>query len=47
LGSELARLLGVHATMGSKILKGDRRLTGDHAKLLGAHFKLAPALFMD
>jgi antitoxin component HigA of HigAB toxin-antitoxin module len=45
--SDLARLLGVHASMGSKILIGQRRLTWDHAKILGAHFKVAPALFMD
>jgi antitoxin component HigA of HigAB toxin-antitoxin module len=44
--SDLARLLGVHPTMGSKILAGDRRLTWDHAKILGARFKVAPALFM-
>jgi antitoxin component HigA of HigAB toxin-antitoxin module len=46
-GSDLARLLGVHATMGSKILTGERKLTWDHAKVLGSRFKLAPAVFMD
>lgn len=45
--SELARLLNIHPTMGSKILKGDRRLTWDHARILGDRFKVAPALFMD
>jgi len=45
--SDLARLLGMHPTMGSKILKGDRRLTWEHAKVLAARFKVAPALFMD
>ena len=45
--SDLARLLGVHPTMGSKILAGDRRLTWDRAKTLAAHFKVEPALFMD
>jgi antitoxin component HigA of HigAB toxin-antitoxin module len=45
--SELARILKIHPSMGSKILKGDRRLTWDHAKILGARFKVAPALFMD
>jgi antitoxin component HigA of HigAB toxin-antitoxin module len=45
--SELARLLRIHPSMGSKLLKGERRLTWDHAKLLGARFKVAPALFMD
>lgn len=45
--SDLARLVGVHPTMGSKILKGERRLTWEHAKALSGHFKVAPALFMD
>jgi antitoxin component HigA of HigAB toxin-antitoxin module len=45
--SELARLLNMHQTMGSKILNGDRKLTWEHAKVLGARFKVAPALFMD
>jgi antitoxin component HigA of HigAB toxin-antitoxin module len=45
--SDLSRLLNIHPTMGSKILKGDRRLTWDHAKILSHHFKVAPAMFMD
>ena len=45
--SQLARLLKVHASMGSKILKGERRLTWEHAKTLANHFRIAPALFMD
>jgi antitoxin component HigA of HigAB toxin-antitoxin module len=45
--SDLARLLGVHASLGSKLLKGERQLTWDHAKVLGSRFRLAPALFMD
>jgi HTH-type transcriptional regulator/antitoxin HigA len=45
--SDLARLLGVHPTMGSKILNGERKLTWEHAKKLGVKFKVAPALFMD
>jgi antitoxin component HigA of HigAB toxin-antitoxin module len=45
--SDLARLLKVHASMGSKILKGERGLTWNHAKILGSHFKVAPSLFMD
>jgi antitoxin component HigA of HigAB toxin-antitoxin module len=46
-GSDLARLLDMHPTMGSKILKGERRLTWDHAKILATRFKVAPTLFMD
>jgi HTH-type transcriptional regulator / antitoxin HigA len=46
-GSDLGRLLGVHPTMGSKILNGERRLTWNHAKILASRFKLDPGLFMD
>lgn len=45
--SDLARLVGVHPTMGSKILNGERKLTWTHAKALGSHFRLSPAAFMD
>ncbi len=45
--SDLARLLGVHASMGSKILKGDRSLTVDHLRKLSDRFKVNPTLFMD
>jgi HTH-type transcriptional regulator / antitoxin HigA len=45
--SDLARLLGMHASMGSKILKGQRALTVDHLKLLAAKFKVRPDTFMD
>ena len=45
--SDLARLLGVHASMGSKILKRERALTVDHLKLLSARFKVRAEMFMD
>ncbi len=45
--SDLARLLKIHASMGSKILKGERQLTWDHAKVLAGEFKVSPVLFMD
>jgi HTH-type transcriptional regulator/antitoxin HigA len=45
--SDLARLLGVHASMGSKILKGERALTVGHLKLLAAHFKVRADTFID
>lgn len=45
--SDLARLLGVHVSMGSKILKGDRSLTVDHLKKLSNRFKVSPGLFID
>lgn len=44
--SDLARLLGLHVSMGSKILKGERSLTVEHLKKLSARFKVRPDLFM-
>ncbi|MGB2819485.1 MAG: helix-turn-helix domain-containing protein [Phycisphaerae bacterium] len=44
--SDLARLLGVHPSMGSKILKGDRSLTVEHLQKLADRFKVRPELFM-
>ncbi len=45
--SDLARLLGVHPSMGSKILNGERSLTVDHLRKLSARFHVSPELFMD
>jgi len=45
--SDLARLLGVHPSMGSKILKGHRSLTLAHVRTLASHFRVDPALFVD
>ena len=44
--SDLARLLGVHPSMGSKILKGERSLTIDHLRKLADRFKVRPGLFL-
>jgi len=44
--SDLARLLGVHPSLGSKILKGDRALTVEHIRKLADRFKVRPDLFM-
>jgi antitoxin component HigA of HigAB toxin-antitoxin module len=45
--SDLARLLGIHPSMGSKLLKGERALTVEHLRKLSAHFKVGPELFID
>src|SRR5438477_1653778 len=45
--SDLSRVLGVHASLGSKILKGERSLTIDHIKRLAEIFKFSPTLFID
>ncbi|MBI1369589.1 MAG: helix-turn-helix domain-containing protein [Planctomycetes bacterium] len=44
--SDLARLLGIHQSMGSKILKGERSLTVEHLRKLADRFKVRPELFM-
>lgn len=46
-GADLARLLGVHVSMGAKILRGERDLTVDHLRKLAARFRVSPELFMD
>ena len=45
--SDLARLLGVHASMGSKILSGERSLTLAHIRKLADRFKMSGEVFMD
>ena len=45
--SDLARLLGVHLSLGSKILKGERSLTLKHVQTLSKRFKVSPELFID
>jgi HTH-type transcriptional regulator/antitoxin HigA len=44
--SDLARLLDVHPSMGSKILRGERSLTVEHLRKLCDRFKVNPRLFM-
>lgn len=44
--SDLGRLLGVHPSMGSKILKGQRSLTVAHVRRLAERFCLQPAAFL-
>ena len=39
--SDLARLLGVHPSMGSKILKGERSLTVEHLRKLAGRFQVS------
>lgn len=44
--ADLSRILGIHASMGSKILKGERSLTVEHLKTLSARFKIRPEALM-
>ena len=45
--SDLARMLGVHPSMGSKILKSERALTIEHVKKLANRFRVNPSVFID
>jgi len=45
--SDLARVLEVHPSLGSKILKGERSLTVAHIKKLATRFKVRPEIFID
>ncbi len=45
--SDLARLLGVHASMGSKILKGERALTVEHVKTISECFCVDPKILIE
>jgi HTH-type transcriptional regulator/antitoxin HigA len=44
--SDLARLLGTHRSLASKILLGQRSLTTGHLKILCEHFKVSADLFL-
>lgn len=45
--ADLARLLGVHRSMGSKLLKGERALTARHLQILSDRFKVSAELFLE
>ena len=47
IAADLARLLGVHRSLGSKLLTGERALTISHLKILSEHFKVSADLFLD
>ena len=44
--SDLARLIGVHRSLGTRILNGERNLTVGHIRILANRFKVSPELFM-
>lgn len=44
--SDLARLLDVHPSMGSKILTGERSLTIPHIRRLAKRFQVRPEIFL-
>lgn len=45
-GADLARLLGASRSLGPMILRGERAITAEHARILGNHFKLDAGLFI-
>jgi antitoxin component HigA of HigAB toxin-antitoxin module len=44
--SDLGRFLGLDATMGNKILRGERKLTAEHIRKLSRHFSLKAEYFL-
>jgi HTH-type transcriptional regulator/antitoxin HigA len=44
--ADLARLLGVHRTLGGMILRGERQLTLAHVRTLAKHFRVSSDLFL-
>jgi antitoxin component HigA of HigAB toxin-antitoxin module len=44
-GSDVGRIIG-QREMGAKVLKGDRLISREHARLLGKHFGLPGELFL-
>jgi antitoxin component HigA of HigAB toxin-antitoxin module len=44
--ADLARLLGVHRTLGAMILRGERQLTLAHVRTLAKHFGVSADLFL-
>lgn len=45
--SDLSRLLGASRQLGPMILRGERAITADHARTLGAHFGLPAGTFIE
>jgi len=44
--SDLGRFLGLDATMGNKIVRGERKLTSEHIRKLSTHFSLNAEYFL-
>lgn len=45
-GADLSRVLKVSRSLGPMILRGERRLTVDHARRLGEYFGVDPGVFV-
>ena len=44
--ADLARLLGVHRTLGAMILRGERKLTLNHVRTVARHFGVSADVFL-
>jgi HTH-type transcriptional regulator / antitoxin HigA len=44
--ADLSRLLGSDRSLGSKLLRGERRLTADHIRTLASHFNVEPGVLL-
>jgi len=44
--SDLGRFLGLDATMGNKIVRGERKLTAEHVRKLSSHFSVNAEYFL-
>ncbi len=44
--SDLGRFLGLDATIGNKIVRGERKLTAEHIRKLSLHFSLSADYFL-
>ena len=45
-GAALSRILGKSSSLGPMILRGERKITADHAVILGKHFGLRADVFL-
>ena len=45
-GAALSRILGRSVSLGPMLLRGERKITADHAVRLGKHFGLRPDVFL-
>ena len=46
-GADLSRLPGASRHLGPMILRGEREITAEHARVLGKHFALSPGAFIE
>jgi len=47
-GADLSRILGASSRhLGPMILRGEREITAEHARVLGKHFALNPGVFIE